>query len=154
MNVLRKRHGLSPVGSLPESLTHGDHTLFPDVPALVPTREPPGATSATWGRCSGRRRSAAGLVDALDPGRPTIYVTLGSSGRTDRLPIVLEAIRALGLQAVVATAERIALDGARLPPHVHAAAFLPGDRAARRARLVISNGGSSTGYQALAEGAR
>lgn len=29
---------------------------------------------------------------------------------------------------------------------------MPGDQAARRSRLVVSNGGSSTGYQALAEG--
>jgi UDP:flavonoid glycosyltransferase YjiC (YdhE family) len=29
---------------------------------------------------------------------------------------------------------------------------VPGDEAARRARLVITNGGSSTGYQALTEG--
>ena len=33
-----------------------------------------------------------------------------------------------------------------------AADYLPGDLAARRAAIVISNGGSTTGYQALAEG--
>ncbi len=30
--------------------------------------------------------------------------------------------------------------------------YLPGDLAARHARLVVTNGGSSSGYQALAEG--
>jgi UDP:flavonoid glycosyltransferase YjiC (YdhE family) len=35
---------------------------------------------------------------------------------------------------------------------VFAADYLPGDLAARRAAVVISNGGSTTGYQALAQG--
>ncbi|HJX62740.1 MAG TPA: nucleotide disphospho-sugar-binding domain-containing protein [Polyangia bacterium] len=39
-----------------------------------------------------------------------------------------------------------------LPPNVFAAPYLPGDRAVARAALVISNGGSTTGYQALAGG--
>ena len=41
VNALRARHGLASLGSLPEVLTHGDHTLFPDVPALIPTRDLP-----------------------------------------------------------------------------------------------------------------
>jgi UDP:flavonoid glycosyltransferase YjiC (YdhE family) len=35
---------------------------------------------------------------------------------------------------------------------VYVADYLPGHLAARRAALVVSNGGSTTGYQALAEG--
>src|SRR5262249_4757293 len=35
---------------------------------------------------------------------------------------------------------------------VFAADFLPGDMAAARADVVVSNGGSTTGYQALAAG--
>src|SRR5204862_1096209 len=38
------------------------------------------------------------------------------------------------------------------PANVKAAEFLPGDAAARRAALVICNGGSGTAYQALAAG--
>ncbi len=56
----------------------------------------------------------------------------------------------LGCQAIVATAGRASLG--TLPPGVFAADYLPGDLAARRAAVVISNGGSTTGYQALAEG--
>jgi len=87
----------------------------------------------------------------LDWGRPTLYVTLGSSGRVDRLRMVIETAAALGLQVVAATAGRTRLEAGRLPPHVYVADFLPGHLAARRARIVVSNGGSTTGYQALAE---
>lgn len=151
VNALRATYGLPELGSLPAILTGGDHTLFPDVPALVPTRQlpphqrylgpvlwsPPVALPPWW--------------DRLDPGRPTIYVTLGSSGRVDLLPLVIDAAASLGLQALVATAGRARLDTTALPPHIFVADYLPGHLAARRAQAVISNGGSTTGYQALAE---
>ena len=150
LNQLRRRHGLAELGSLPEVLTFGDRTLFPDTPALVPTRglpahqrylgyipwSPPVPLPEWWSH--------------LDAGRPTVYVTLGSSGRVQRLPMVLDAAASLGCQVLVATAGRVRLGA--LPPHVFAADYLPGDLAARRAAIVISNGGSTTGYQALAEG--
>jgi len=150
LNQLRRRHGLAELGTLPEVLTFGDHTLFPDTPALVPTHglpahqrylgyipwSPPVPLPEWWSR--------------LDAGRPTVYVTLGSSGRVQRLPMVLDAAASLGCQVLVAMAGRVRLGA--LPPHVFAADYLPGDLAARRAAVVISNGGSTTGYQALAQG--
>jgi UDP:flavonoid glycosyltransferase YjiC (YdhE family) len=54
------------------------------------------------------------------------------------------------VQVLLASAGRLSHD--RLPDNVFAADFLPGDLCARRAALVICNGGSSTGYQALAQG--
>ena len=149
VNQLRRRHDLPPVGSLPQALLHGDYTLFPDVPELVPPRGGPTRHLYLGPVAWAPAVAPPSWWERLDPARPTVYVTLGSSGRADRLPMVLEAIQQLGLQALVATAGRSALPTGA---HVHAAALLPGDRAARRARLVISNGGSSTGYQALAEG--
>jgi UDP:flavonoid glycosyltransferase YjiC (YdhE family) len=88
--------------------------------------------------------------DALDPRRPTIYVTLGSSGRVDRLPLVVDVAAELGYQVLVATAGRSKLGA--VPRHVYVTDYLPGHLAARRAAVVVSNGGSTTGYQALAEG--
>src|SRR5438309_11465761 len=56
----------------------------------------------------------------------------------------------LGYQVLVATAGRSKLRA--VPRHVHVADYLPAHLAARRAAVVVSNGGSTTGYQALAEG--
>lgn len=153
VNELRRLYHLPPVGDLPALLTHGDHVLYPDIPGLIPT---PGAPAS---------HHTLGLVDwsapvppplwwsRLAPDRPTAYVTLGSSGRADRLPLVLQALAAEGIQALVATAGRAPIasitDAAR---GIHAAEYLPGNQAAARADLVICNGGSTTGYQALAAG--
>jgi UDP:flavonoid glycosyltransferase YjiC (YdhE family) len=152
LNALRRKHGLPEIGGLAEVLTCGDDTLFPDIPELVPTRP-----SAARHRYLGPVLWSPEVPvppwwDRLDPARPTVYVTLGSSGRADRLPMVVDAIVARGLQAIVATAGRAALPSATPLPHVYTAPFVPGHLAARRAFAVISNGGSTTGYQALAEG--
>ena len=150
VNALRVRHGLSPLGSLEDVLTHGDHTLFPDVPALIPARDLPAHQKYLGPVLWSPPVPLPPWWDALDPQRPTIYVTLGSSGRIERLPLVVEVAAELGYQVLVATAGRSRLGG--VPRHVYVADYLPGHLAARRATLVVSNGGSTTGYQALAEG--
>jgi len=151
VNRLRRAHGLPGLGSLAEVLCHGTYTLFPEVPELVPMRpwkrgapvvkflgpvlwSPPVDVPGGWG----------------EPARPLLYVTLGSSGRSDALPVVLEALGELDVDVWCATAGRPA--PAQVPANVRVAPFLPGERAAARAALVISNGGSTTSYQALAEG--
>lgn len=151
VNALRRKHGLAPIGSLPQVMTHGDHTLFADTPALVPVA----GDSPAHHRYLGPILWSPAVPlpawwDRLDPRRPTVYVTLGSSGRAERLPLVVQALSAAGVQAIVATAGRCRIDAP--PPHIYVTDFIPGHLAARRAQLVISNGGSTTSYQALAEG--
>ena len=52
MRRLRRRHGLPPLGSLLDVYTHGDHTLYLDLPSLAPTRAHLRIT-ATWAPSSG-----------------------------------------------------------------------------------------------------
>ena len=66
------------------------------------------------------------------------------------LPLVLQVLSRLPVTVMAASAGKIELHN--LPPNVFAAEFLPMDVAARPLRLVISNGGSLTTYQALASG--
>ena len=88
--------------------------------------------------------------NAVPDNKPVVYVTLGSSGLQRCLPVVLRALGEMDVTVLLSTAGRDL--PAKIPPNVFSAAYLPGDRAAARAALVISNGGSSTGYQALAAG--
>jgi UDP:flavonoid glycosyltransferase YjiC (YdhE family) len=66
------------------------------------------------------------------------------------LPTVLEGLDGLPLRAVLATAGRGSPE--RVPANVLVTDYLPGALVARHSRFVINNGGSSTGYQALAAG--
>lgn len=150
VNRLRRAHGLAAIGSLPDVLCHGDRTLYPDPAALVPTPTAPSSHVHLGPVLWSPAIAPPPWWSRLDPARPTAYVTLGSSGRAELLPRVLEVLAARGVQALVATAGRVEVTAP--PPHVHVAGYLPGDRAAARADFVISNGGSTTSYQALAAG--
>jgi UDP:flavonoid glycosyltransferase YjiC (YdhE family) len=154
VNALRKRYGLPALGNLLEVLTGADHTLFPDVPELVPL--------TLGARRHADRQHFLGPVlwspdvplprelDAEPSGAPLVYVTLGSSGDVRLVDALLRALGRLPVRVLLATAGRF--DHRSLPPNVIAARYVPGSEAARRAALVICNGGSSTGYQALNEG--
>jgi len=155
LNRVRRRHGLPSLGGdLRRIYTDADQTLYADIPQLFPPQAMPahhGYLGAvvwappmdlpSWWQLPELRQ---------DQGRPLIYVTLGSSGQSQLLPRVLHALSTLPVTVLAATAGTIKLDS--VPPNAHVAPFLPGDAAARRASLVICNGGSPTSQQALVAG--
>lgn len=150
VNAVRREYGLPEIGSLPQVLTYGDYTLYADPEELVPA---PGAPAThvhlgfvPWAPDVPLPPS----LDALEAGRPLIYATLGSSGNIDVLPRVLQALERLPVTALIATAGRRHI--IRAGSNVLLEDFVPGDLAARKAAVVITNGGSSSSYQALAEG--
>ncbi len=155
MNRVRRRHGLPSLGGdLRRIYTDADQTLYADIPQLFPPQAMPahhGYLGAvvwappmdlpSWWQLPELRQ---------DQGRPLIYVTLGSSGQSQLLPRVLHALSTLPVTVLAATAGTIELGS--VPPNAHVAPFLPGDAVARRASLVICNGGSPTSQQALVAG--
>jgi len=151
MNRVRRAYGLSSLGwDLRRVYCDGDLTLYADIPELIqisanpPTHKyvgpvlwsPPVEPPAWWQEAIG--------------GEPPIYVSLGSSGQAQLLPMVIEALAPLGRPIVVATAGR----GEDLPrrPGLWAADFLPGEAIAGKACVVVCNGGSPTCQQALVHG--
>jgi UDP:flavonoid glycosyltransferase YjiC (YdhE family) len=151
LNNVRRKHGLPALGNdLRRVYTDADHTLYADAAELFPpvnmpvehsyigpvTWSPPIPTPDWW--------------DELPQDKPLVYVTLGSSGQGQLLPLVLEALASLPVTVLAATAGNI--DLASVPPNARVARFLPGEAAARRAALVVCNGGSPTCHQALVAG--
>ncbi|CAN5227100.1 PGL/p-HBAD biosynthesis glycosyltransferase [soil metagenome] len=149
VNTIRKKNGLKSIGTLEETLTYGNFTLYPDIPHLIPTNSLPSSHlflgPVIW--------SPEGELD-LDPEkvneRPVIYITLGSSGKADLLTRIIRVISGLPVFALVATAGRVNVDN--IPENVYLSKYLPDSKAAAASDLVVCNGGSTTGYQALNEG--
>ena len=150
VNVVRKDHGLPEIGSLLQVLTYSDHTLYPDVPHLTPVSEVPANHRFIGPVLWAPNVPVPGLISSLPKNRPVVYATMGSSGRLDVLPRIVDALSTLPVTGVIATAGRTRLG--KLPRNVHATEFVPGHELARRADVVVCNGGSTTGYQALATG--
>ncbi|HET6675233.1 MAG TPA: glycosyltransferase [Nitrospiraceae bacterium] len=149
-NKVRREYGFPAVGySLSRVFTEADQTVYADLPELVPTYHLP-SHHHYIGPISWAPHVRPPWWDTVPEHRPMAYVSLGSSGRSDLLPEVLQALENLGIGALVSTAGRRL--PAVLPGQAWISDYLPGDQAAARADLVICNGGSATAYQALAAG--
>lgn len=149
LNTVRKRHGLPEFESLSHQLCFGDSVLYPDVPELCPLSPDAPASHHFLGAVQWSPRVAAPQL-AGDATLPMVYVTLGSSGDMAALPVVLDGLDGLPIRGVLATAGRAA--PGRVPANFQVADFVPGELLAGQALFVVTNGGSSTGYQALAAG--
>jgi UDP:flavonoid glycosyltransferase YjiC (YdhE family) len=150
VNKLRKEHGLPKIGDLIDVFTWGDRLLFPDDPLLVPLTDPAPHEVFLGPILWSPDLPLPEYWDELGRDRPMVYATLGSSGADSVVWTVIEALGSMDVDVLFSTAAR---DMAQhVPDNVHVVDMIPGDLAARKAAVVVCNGGSSTGYQALAEG--
>jgi UDP:flavonoid glycosyltransferase YjiC (YdhE family) len=152
MHRVRRRHGMASLGfDLRRVFTESDLTLYADARELVPLA-PSHDDARTRFIGAVHWSPPAPLPPALlaADDRPLVYVALGSSGDPALVRHVVTAAASLGCRVAVATAGR--LDAPALPGGIIAAPFLPGDQLARRAALVVCNGGSPAVQQALTAG--
>jgi UDP:flavonoid glycosyltransferase YjiC (YdhE family) len=149
LNGVRREHGLPSLGTdLRRTYTDADRVLFADAPELAPPHVlRPGHEflgPVLWSPAIDEPDWWADLPDD----RPLVYVTLGSSGRGRLLDAALRAFADLPVTVIAAGT---GLPNP-LPDNAFGADYLPGESAARRAALVVCNGGSPTVQQAMAAG--
>ena len=150
LNRLRKQFGMPPLPSLEAVYTDADVTLYADVPGMIPTYDLPTSHHYIGPLSWSPTTTYPSWWNTLDDTRPIIYATPGSSGDTGLLTVVIDALKALPVSAMVATAGRTKVVSDN--PYVHVSDYLPGMEAAARSKLVICNGGSPTAAQALING--
>jgi len=151
INTVRSEYGLPPLPPDPRFMyTAGDYVLYPDVPEFVPTSnlppnhryigpcnwELPGDKPAWWDKMM------------ADP-RTKILVSLGSSGPVRILPRLLRVLSRMPVAVMMTTS---GWDAPAEHPGVYLAPLLPFGEAAAASRIVVSHGGSSGFYPALAAG--
>lgn len=149
LNAVCKRHGLPEFETLEQQLCFGDSVLYPDVPELCPLTDAP-ASHHFLGAVQWSPAVAPPVGLANGRAAPLVYVTLGSSGDIAALPQVLAGLEGLPIRGVLSTAGRAAPP--RVPANFVVADYVPGELLASQALFVVTNGGSSSGYQALAAG--
>lgn len=151
LNRVRRRHGLAALGwDLNRVYSDADYTLYADVPQLFQPHGMPANHEFIGPVLWSPPLPLPDWWAQLPAERPLVYVTLGSSGQGALLPAVLQALAGLPVTVLAATAGKVVLES--VPANARVAAFLPGEEAARRAALVVCNGGSPTSHQALAAG--
>jgi len=150
-NRLLREYSLPTIGlDLRQVFSQGDHTLYADLPQLIPTYRLPASHHYIGPILWSPPVPTPDWWQDIPDDKPIIYVTLGSSGDTGLLPEVFAALKELPVTGLVATVG--GSDLAEIPDNIFAAEYLPGEVAANRASLVICNGGSPTTQQALAAG--
>ncbi len=147
LNKLRRLHGLEPLGDLRYAYTFADHTLFVDVPSLIPTHNLPANHHYIGPILWSPEGTLPDWWENITGERACIYVTLGSSGDVRLVSTIVKALSKVNANILLATAGRTDLGA--LPDNIWAADYLPGEQAAQRSALVICSGGSGTVYQAL-----
>ena len=151
MNQVRKRYGLQSLGpDLRRVYTDADLTLYADLPELVPLHDAPPHHRFIGPIAWSPDVPLPPWWDRVPAGRPNLYVTMGSSGRSELLPTLLKALAGFDVNVLVATADRVVPTD--VPANAFVATFLPGEATAARAELVVCNGGSPTSYDGLAAG--
>lgn len=152
LNQVRRKYGLAPLGNdLGKTYTWADYTLYADIPELVRTQNLPHNHRFLGPILWSTQTPLPDWWDSLPDDRPIVFLTLGSSGRADLLPMVFDALSEFPVTVIAATAGKAALKG--VPPNVYITDYLPMDVASARSAFIISNGGSLTTYQALSVGA-
>lgn len=150
LNVLKREYGLPKLKDFLWGNIDADYVLYSDAPEFVPTENLPSnhyyLGPINW---SPEGRLPVWWNDLLED-KPIIYVNLGSSGNVTTLREILTTLAELPVTVMAVTAGRVNLDA--MPSNVFVTDFIDGDKAARRAALMIGNGGSPSSYQAVAAG--
>lgn len=151
MNAVRRKHGLSSLGrDLRRVYTDSDVLLYADIPELVPMSGLPSNHHFVGPTLWSPEQSEPAWWSEVGGACPNVYLSLGSSGGRRLLPSIIDALIDLPINLLVAMAGPVDLD--RKAQNLFVAPYLPGEAAAARSTIVISNGGSLTTYQALKHG--
>jgi UDP:flavonoid glycosyltransferase YjiC (YdhE family) len=151
LNRVRREYGLPGLGfDLRRVYTEADCTLYADVPEMVPTSGRPDHHRYLGPILWSPAVELPPWWRDVPRDRVVVYVNLGSSGRSELLSTIIDALSTLHVFVVAATLGRS--HPTPVPGNVKLADVLPGDLTAARASLVICNGGSPTAHQALAVG--
>jgi UDP:flavonoid glycosyltransferase YjiC (YdhE family) len=151
LNTVLREHKLPGIGGdIRVMYTYGDYIAYADVPGLTATYDLPSNHRYIGAVLWSPSVATPSWWAELPANRPILYATLGSSGDSELLPVVLSALAGLPVTVIASTAGRVRVP--QLPANARVADFISGSDAASRAALVICNGGSPTTYQALAAG--
>lgn len=129
--------------------THADYTLYADIESLIPMKARPSnhifIGPILW---SANVPLPEWWVN-LPSDKPFIFVTLGSSGDSRLLPMLLETLSQMSVTVLCVTAKKTSIK--KTYANVFITEFIPAGLAVKKADIVICNGGSPMVYQSIVE---
>ena len=151
-NQVREKYGLPPVPSLPH-MFDADLNLLCDIPEYAPMKTIPPNYAYVGPILWGNELASPEWLKDLDPKKPTLYLSMGSTGPQEIFLKAIETLSASDYQVMVTVGSRLNLDD--VPGHqpsVFITSYADGMELVRYADALVCHGGNGTAYQALHAG--
>lgn len=127
----------------------GDLSLLCDIPEFAPTSNLPDNFKYIGPVCWIPKIPLPEQLNHLDPNRPVIYLTIGSTGPT-LLKLFFDSLADTNFQCVLTTGNAIKVSS--WPKNFMVFDFLPAHEVLKKSNMVICHGGNNTIYQAISYG--
>lgn len=134
---------------LREVYTHADYTFYADIESLIPMKSLPQNHIFIGPILWSANVPLPAWWNTVPSDKPIVFVTLGSSGDSSLLPMLLETLSLMPVTVLCVTAKKMTLG--KTYPNVFIAEFLPAEQTVKKADIVICNGGSPMVYQSIVE---
>lgn len=128
----------------------GDLTLIADIPEYGPTKNLPDNFYYIGPILWEPEIETPDWLKNLDPDRPTIYFTMGSTGYPRFFKKAIELFGDSKYQCIMTTGGMIEFSD--MPKNFYVADYLPGNEIMKKSDVVVSHGGNGTIYQAMSYG--
>jgi UDP:flavonoid glycosyltransferase YjiC (YdhE family) len=146
---LRAQLGLEPRGNMWDQW-RGDITLIADTPEYAPTEDLPDSFHYIGPIVWEPDVAVPEWLDELDPERPVLYVTMGSTGNPKFFHDVVELFAGSDYQCMLTLAGLTSLPS--VPDNFFVCDYAPGSVLMQKADVAICQGGNGTIYQAMRAG--
>ncbi len=146
-----KRYQLEVRRYLPDILI-GDYNLILDTKLWGPTKDLPQNFKQVGPIIWSPDLPLPAWVNELDESKPSIYITMGSTGDSHLFKALFESFRDTEFQVIVSTGGQIEVNPDALSKNLYVEKYLPGEEIMKRVDMVICHGGNQTVYQAIKTG--
>jgi UDP:flavonoid glycosyltransferase YjiC (YdhE family) len=145
----RRRLGLSQPRNIWD-VWQGDLNLIADIPEYGPTTRLPDSFHYVGPIVWEPQVPPPDWLDQLDPQRPTIYFSMGSTGNAAMFEHAVRLFDGTEYQCLMTTAGLTSLRD--IPHNFFVVDYAPGSRLLERSDVVVCHGGNGTIYQAMRQG--
>ena len=149
INKYRRHKRLRTLKNLWEVIS-GDLNLLVDIPEYGPTKDLPSNYSYIGPIMWEPEVQVPDWLDSLDPERPTLYFTMGSTGNPSFFEQAIEIFGNSKYQCVMTTAGMVELSD--IPDNFYVVDYAPGSKIMEKCDIVVCHGGNGTIYQAMSKG--
>jgi UDP:flavonoid glycosyltransferase YjiC (YdhE family) len=146
---LRKDLGLDPRANIWE-IWRGDLNLIVDIPEYGPTKNLPPNFHYIGPVIWEPEIDVPDWFERIDPEKPTIYFTMGSTGYEQFFEQAVEIFKDSKYQCIMTTAGMANLSC--IPENFFVTDYAPGSKIMEKSDVVVCQGGNGTIYQAMSRG--